>query len=90
MGRTAFLLGEDNILSYECIDTFSELESCGGCAYGEFTSEGAKPSPGIDCTSLLGVSRSGVTCHSGQCLAFACEEGYALVKDKCVIKEGLS
>lgn len=46
----------DKSWSYECIDTQSELESCGGCA---------SSGEGVDCTTLPGVKS--VTCRAGQC-----------------------
>ncbi|GAA5974165.1 hypothetical protein JCM11641_003476 [Rhodosporidiobolus odoratus] len=51
--------------TYECLDTTSELESCGGCI-----SKGA----GEDCTSIKGAQ--GVTCESGDCIVFTCQAGY--------------
>ncbi|KAM0751659.1 hypothetical protein T439DRAFT_355565 [Meredithblackwellia eburnea MCA 4105] len=56
--------------SYECIDTQSELESCGGCA-----SKGE----GEDCTQIKGAQ--GVTCQSGRCIIFTCQQGYKLERD---------
>ncbi|OCF44682.1 hypothetical protein I317_01371 [Kwoniella heveanensis CBS 569] len=34
-GFRACRVPEENQISYECIDTSSELESCGGCLFGE-------------------------------------------------------
>ncbi|GAA6015688.1 hypothetical protein JCM10207_008174 [Rhodosporidiobolus poonsookiae] len=56
--------------TYECLDTSSELESCGGCI-----SKGA----GEDCTAIKGAQ--GVTCQSGGCIVFTCQPGWALVSD---------
>ncbi|KAL7422349.1 hypothetical protein Q5752_002995 [Cryptotrichosporon argae] len=65
--------------SYECVDTQTELESCGGCTYGSFTDSSA--TKGVDCTKLAGVSSGSVTCVSGQCKAYACQAGYTLASD---------
>ncbi|GAA6063553.1 hypothetical protein JCM10212_002665 [Sporobolomyces blumeae] len=56
--------------TYECIDTSSELENCGGCA---------SKSLGEDCTSLQGAL--GVTCQSGKCNVFTCQSGYEFDSD---------
>ncbi|GAA5898559.1 hypothetical protein JCM8208_004697 [Rhodotorula glutinis] len=53
--------------TYECLDTRSELESCGGC-----TSKGH----GEDCTAIRGAQ--GVTCESGACHVYTCQVGWAL------------
>jgi len=51
----------------ECIDTSSELESCGGC-----TSIGL----GQDCTAIEGAWNVG--CNRGKCEVLSCAEGYTL------------
>ncbi|WVW79565.1 hypothetical protein I302_101534 [Kwoniella bestiolae CBS 10118] len=68
--------------TYECIDTSSELESCGGCMFGEFQSSN-NVTLGTDCSSLPGVARGAVTCYNSQCEAFACKKGYELVSGHC-------
>ncbi|WVQ94775.1 hypothetical protein IAU59_001857 [Kwoniella sp. CBS 9459] len=71
--------------SFECIDTLAELESCGGCAQGFFNdNEAASGALGVDCTSLPGVARGGVTCSSGSCEVFACRPGWVLAAGSCV------
>jgi len=62
--------------SWECVDTTSDLESCGGCAT-PLTLGGAQ---GIDCTALPGVAD--VSCHSGSCVVHRCLPGYTLSHDK--------
>ncbi|WWD06946.1 hypothetical protein V865_005043 [Kwoniella europaea PYCC6329] len=69
--------------AYECIDTTSELESCGGCMFGEFQSS-KNVTLGTDCSSLPGIARGAVTCRNSQCEAFACKKGYELVAGLCV------
>lgn len=46
---------------YECVDTYADLESCGGCA-----STGA----GQDCTAIEGVWNVG--CNQGRCASKYC------------------
>nr|XP_018259368.1 uncharacterized protein I303_08296 [Kwoniella dejecticola CBS 10117]OBR81526.1 hypothetical protein I303_08296 [Kwoniella dejecticola CBS 10117] len=68
--------------SYECIDTGSELESCGGCMHGEHGR--LNSTAGMDCSTLPGVAFGAVTCYDSRCEAFACKAGYRLVGDFCV------
>ncbi|GAA5873264.1 hypothetical protein JCM16303_001072 [Sporobolomyces ruberrimus] len=56
--------------TYECVDTSSELENCGGCA---------SRSLGEDCTLLKGAL--GLACQSGKCNVFTCQPGYKFVED---------
>jgi hypothetical protein len=35
-GRTACSISYDRADGYECIDTDTELESCGGCRFGNY------------------------------------------------------
>ncbi|GAA5876553.1 hypothetical protein JCM16303_003577 [Sporobolomyces ruberrimus] len=60
--------------SFECIDTTSSLEQCGGCA-----SQG-----GVDCTALPGVESVG--CSAGVCEVYSCSEGFrwSAQADACV------
>ncbi|KAI0735171.1 hypothetical protein C8Q76DRAFT_791743 [Earliella scabrosa] len=50
---------------WECLDTRTELQSCGGCA-----STGA----GEDCTAIPGAWNVG--CNEGKCVVFTCAAGY--------------
>ncbi|KAK6902736.1 hypothetical protein I203_107995 [Kwoniella mangroviensis CBS 8507] len=81
---TACQTSSEDDSSFECLDVQSELESCGGCIYGSF-GHGGNSSWGIDCLSLPGVSREGVTCLLGECLAFGCENGYDLRDNQCTL-----
>ncbi|WWC85466.1 uncharacterized protein L201_000330 [Kwoniella dendrophila CBS 6074] len=66
---------------FECINTQTDLESCGGCmipAKGKLA--------GQDCTSIPNISA--VSCQSGQCVVESCEKGYTLVNGECVVKPG--
>ncbi|THV04938.1 hypothetical protein K435DRAFT_148722 [Dendrothele bispora CBS 962.96] len=55
---------------YECLDTSTELESCGGCAS---TGEGQ------DCTAIKGAWNVG--CDKGRCKVYTCSTGYLLSAD---------
>ncbi|OCF55219.1 hypothetical protein L486_07332 [Kwoniella mangroviensis CBS 10435] len=81
---TACQTSSEDDSSFECLDVQSELESCGGCIYGSF-GHGGNSSWGIYCLSLPGVSREGVTCLLGECLAFGCENGYDLRDNQCTL-----
>lgn len=51
--------------TYECVDTSSELENCGGCA---------SRAQGEDCTLIKGTL--GLACQTGKCNVFTCQPGY--------------
>jgi len=56
--------------AWECIDTYNDLESCGGCniPLTPYTPVG------IDCTAIPGVAD--VSCQTGECVVRRCETGY--------------
>lgn len=56
---------------WECVDTQTDLESCGGC-----------PSQETDCSALSGAWD--VQCVAGQCVIHTCAEGLSLVNNECV------
>ncbi|KAH9451835.1 hypothetical protein MJO29_013529 [Puccinia striiformis f. sp. tritici] len=60
---------------YECVNTQEELEHCGGCS---------STGDGVDCNTISGVESAG--CSRGQCMAFACKEGFYLGPDKTCIQ----
>ncbi|OCF61659.1 hypothetical protein L486_01317 [Kwoniella mangroviensis CBS 10435] len=75
---------------YECLNTNYELESCGGCKYGEYLGDYRRPylvnttmSAGQDCSNIAGAEPWGVSCSSGRCDIKACIEGYSLVDGNC-------
>jgi len=57
---------------YECLDTRSNLESCGGCT----TPLAGMAATGRDCSAIANVSS--VRCVSSQCVIEACRPGYIL------------
>ncbi|KAI9634614.1 uncharacterized protein MKK02DRAFT_27798 [Dioszegia hungarica] len=70
--------------SYECLDTKSELESCGGCIYGIYGNATAV-SLGQDCTKMKGARPRSATCTRGRCVAMACQKGFRLIRGECLI-----
>ncbi|KAH8094605.1 hypothetical protein BXZ70DRAFT_347818 [Cristinia sonorae] len=71
--------------AWECIDTQSDLESCGGCAIPLM-----RGSPhGVDCTAIPGVAD--VSCGAGSCIVHRCLPGYTPSLDRsfCIRKSGL-
>lgn len=83
-GLSPCLIGNDEQGGYECIDTSSELESCGGCLYGVLGRTNAtSPAEGVDCSAISGVALGGSTCVFGQC-HFSCRTGFSMVNRVCV------
>ncbi|KAJ6491581.1 hypothetical protein DFH09DRAFT_369792 [Mycena vulgaris] len=74
MGLTACGVPGRGANSWECIDTQSDLESCGGCSYSDLFS--GSEATGKDCTAIRGVSD--VSCISGQCVVHKCMPGYEI------------
>jgi hypothetical protein len=56
---------------FECVDTASELESCGGCTSLD---------QGQDCTAIHGAWN--VACEQGSCAVLSCAGGFKIGKDK--------
>ncbi|KAK8850510.1 hypothetical protein IAR55_004428 [Kwoniella newhampshirensis] len=83
VGLTSCALAGD-VNAFECVDTQSELESCGGCMGSVFGPVSRAPMPGVDCSALPGVAMGAVTCARGECLVSACKSGYALMNNRCV------
>jgi len=75
MPGTFALRGRKEI-EIECVDTFSDLKSCGGCA-----STGA----GRDCGAITGAWNVG--CEYGECKVYTCTDGYEKSDDgeSCVL-----
>ncbi|KDR85002.1 hypothetical protein GALMADRAFT_131762 [Galerina marginata CBS 339.88] len=55
---------------YECLDTATELESCGGCS---------TLGKGQDCTAIKGVWNVG--CEQGSCKVYTCAGGFQVGAD---------
>ncbi|OCF55453.1 hypothetical protein L486_06936 [Kwoniella mangroviensis CBS 10435] len=77
VGMEKCSIGTLGLNQWECIDTKSDIESCGGCMYP--TPSETNPlaiSTGTDCTSLPGTN--GVSCVKGQCQIQSCLKGFKL------------
>ncbi|WWC86252.1 uncharacterized protein L201_001125 [Kwoniella dendrophila CBS 6074] len=84
-GLTACQLQNDPT-SFECIDTNSELESCGGCLHGDYHPPGYQNmtvSAGKDCSAVQGVARGHSSCIDGTC-QFDCRTGWKYRDGQCV------
>ncbi|GHJ85923.1 hypothetical protein NliqN6_2325 [Naganishia liquefaciens] len=64
-------------VGWECVDTSSDVESCGGCEWPV-----AGQAQGQDCSDMSGVSR--VSCNRGQCQAETCMRGFEKNGTECV------
>ncbi len=71
-----------NARTWECVDTMSDLESCGGCI---ISLPGRRGQEGEDCTAIAGVSD--VSCVRGKCVVHKCEDGYEVENGECVYNE---
>ncbi|BGP12309.1 hypothetical protein JCM10213_002587 [Rhodosporidiobolus nylandii] len=60
---------------FECVDTLSALDSCGGC----LTATAADEKTGQDCLAIPGALN--VQCVEGQCVVASCFRGWRLVED---------
>lgn len=58
---------------WECLNTASDIEACGGCP-GSQTAE--------DCTTLPGAAT--VSCQYGKCFVDSCARGFRLVDNECI------
>ncbi|KZS92978.1 hypothetical protein SISNIDRAFT_550002 [Sistotremastrum niveocremeum HHB9708] len=63
-------LAVSRVSNYECLDTYADLKSCGGCA---------STGQGTDCTAIPGVWNVG--CEAASCVVYNCEDGYKLSHD---------
>jgi hypothetical protein len=61
---------------YECLDTSTNVESCGGCMT-PFPGNAA----GVDCSAIVGAEE--VDCIQGACKVVSCEPGFLLVGNAC-------
>lgn len=63
---------------YECLDSQSDLQSCGGCV---------SMGQGQDCTQIAGARWMG--CNEGTCEVYSCKKGWTRSSDgsKCVLDQ---
>ncbi|KAI5455094.1 hypothetical protein NCC49_002365 [Naganishia albida] len=86
-GLTACYLGNlaslkaGRAVSWECVDTTKDIESCGGCQFPQDTEM-----EGQDCTEMDGVDE--VTCNESECEAISCIRGFKLNGTECVHDAG--
>ncbi|RPD65026.1 hypothetical protein L227DRAFT_276386 [Lentinus tigrinus ALCF2SS1-6] len=71
--------------AWECINTATDLESCGGCA---FPLDAFSPH-GVDCTAIPGVTD--VSCMAGSCVVHRCAPGFIVSEDStfCVAAQAM-
>ncbi|WOO79107.1 Protein priA [Vanrija pseudolonga] len=91
VGKDACNVSENPEDGYECINTDTELESCGGCKYGYYSNVAANSTytfsqvaPGVNCAQLPNVARGAATCQDGTCKVTACKKGFQLLHGNCV------
>jgi len=61
--------------SYECIDTKTTLDSCGGCVFPL----SGRNATGTDCSAILGAAN--VRCIDSKCAVMSCMAGWNLPED---------
>jgi len=72
-GHTACGIPARSAKAWECLNTQTELESCGGCVLPFNGQDGPK---GVDCTAIAGISD--VSCIKGRCSVHRCMPGYKI------------
>jgi len=60
---------------WQCVDSQTNLESCGGCPLSSHDHEPA----GVDCTAIRGAED--VSCRQGRCEVRSCATGYEISQD---------
>ncbi|KAJ7624720.1 hypothetical protein FB45DRAFT_924085 [Roridomyces roridus] len=73
--------GSSSSRAWECIDTSSDLESCGGCTADTISSLTGSTT-GVDCTLIPDVAD--VACIKGKCAVRRCLPGFKVVGTACV------
>ncbi|BEJ14097.1 hypothetical protein CspHIS471_0312710 [Cutaneotrichosporon sp. HIS471] len=74
-----------SVHAWECVDTSTDLESCGGCVTAVFD-QPHRNATGVDCT--IGAAVGGASCSRGICKQWRCTRGWVLEKGRCVRKFG--
>ncbi|KAM0751239.1 hypothetical protein T439DRAFT_325386 [Meredithblackwellia eburnea MCA 4105] len=72
-GFTACAVGSGISEGFECIDSLTDLEQCGGCVSPFGSNEGQ------DCTAIGGVES--VSCKAGTCFVESCVAGFTVSPD---------
>ncbi|KAK8865926.1 hypothetical protein IAR55_001075 [Kwoniella newhampshirensis] len=73
---------------WECVDTRSDIESCGGCMDPSRSFDLSAVGQGHDCTALPDVDQ--VACLSGSCKIQSCIRGYALARNGTICEKKVS
>ncbi|CAK9780485.1 hypothetical protein CC85DRAFT_7898 [Cutaneotrichosporon oleaginosum] len=71
--------------AWECSDTSTDLENCGGCLSGYYD-QPHRNATGVDCT--VGAAIGGASCSKGVCKQWRCARGWVLEGERCVRKFG--
>ncbi|KAJ3757126.1 hypothetical protein EV360DRAFT_31038, partial [Lentinula raphanica] len=62
--------------AFECLDTKSTPESCGGCLYAHPWSQTKAFVAGTDCSTVSSPQAVSHRCENGQCVVETCAQGY--------------
>ncbi|KAI0777856.1 hypothetical protein BC629DRAFT_1290184, partial [Irpex lacteus] len=72
--------------AYECVNTKTNLESCGGCLIpNPFRPHTASSATGVDCAAI--DHADSVSCASGRCIVESCENGWEVDSARSSCKE---
>ncbi|KAF8901214.1 hypothetical protein CPB84DRAFT_986568 [Gymnopilus junonius] len=74
--------GQEKALAFECIDTRSTADSCGGCMtpHPFFEAQAIRHTVGQDCTAIAYASSTG--CSKERCVVGSCVDGWVPGSDK--------
>ncbi|KAG6837410.1 hypothetical protein H0H93_010028 [Arthromyces matolae] len=68
------LAGREGTKEFECVDTQSTLDSCGGCTVAHpFQDNDKSPATGVDCSRLPGAVNA--RCSESKCVVTKCRKG---------------
>ncbi|KAI5885652.1 uncharacterized protein SCHCODRAFT_02681702 [Schizophyllum commune H4-8] len=78
------IAGHEGTLDFECVDTTSTLDSCGGCVTPHGFPAAAIQSSGVDCAALPNVVEVG--CKASKCVVNRCKESFVPSSDgsRCI------
>ncbi|KAJ3492862.1 hypothetical protein NLJ89_g11150 [Agrocybe chaxingu] len=78
--------GRENSMAFECVDTETTRDSCGGCMVPHpfFESEPVRRSTGQDCSAIPNAKSVG--CSESRCVVHTCNDGWipATTLDQCI------
>ncbi|KAI4524958.1 hypothetical protein K525DRAFT_291240 [Schizophyllum commune Loenen D] len=78
------IAGHEGTLDFECVDTTSTLDSCGGCVTPHGFPAASVQSSGVDCAALPNVVEVG--CKASKCVVNRCKDSFVPSSDggRCV------